>query len=304
MTETPRTPESHPVFTEDTPTPPTGFQNPLFVPQPQPQPRKARKGTAILVGAAVLAAVVGGGAGAFATFAATAAPSTVSSTVSNSTTGTTASNTTAGSVSAVAAAGLPVVVQIANQQGLGSGVIISSDGLILTNNHVVASGGTFTVTFNDGSKAQATVVGTDPTTDLAVVKAQGVSGLKTAVFGDSSQVKVGDQVVAIGSPEGLQGTVTTGIVSALNRTVTAGDQQGSNPYSNSGSSSTTYKGAIQTDASINPGNSGGPLFNLQGQVIGINSSIYSTSDGSIGLGFAIPGNTAKSVAQNLVANGN
>ena len=304
MTETPRTPEPQPVFTDNTPTPPTGFQNPLFVPpQPQPQPRKARKGTAVLVGAAVLAAVVGGGTGAWIT-SATASPSTVSSTVSNSTTGTTASNNTAGSVSAVAAAGLPVVVQISNQQGLGSGVVISSDGLILTNNHVVSTGGTFTVTFNDGSKHQATVVGTDPTTDLAVLKVQGVSGLKTAVFADSSQVKVGDQVVAIGSPEGLQGTVTTGIVSALNRTVTAGDSQGSNPYSQGSSSSTTYKGAIQTDASINPGNSGGPLFNLQGQVIGINSSIYSTTDGSIGLGFAIPSNTAKSVAQQLVANGN
>jgi putative serine protease PepD len=299
MTETPRSPEP-PVFTDDTPTPPAGFQNPLFVPPP-PQPRKARKGTAVLVGAAVLAAVVGGGTGAWITTS-VAAPSTVVGSASGSTTGTPTANTTGGSVSAVAASGLPVVVQISNQQGLGSGVVISSDGLILTNNHVVSSGGTFTVTFNDGSKAKATVVGTDPSTDLAVVKAQGVSGLKTAVFADSSQVKVGDQVVAIGSPEGLQGTVTTGIVSALNRTVTASDNQGGNPYAPS--SKTTYKGAIQTDAAINPGNSGGALFNLQGQVIGINSSIYSTTDGSIGLGFAIPSNTAKSVAQRLVANGN
>ena len=298
MTETPRSPESA-VFTDDTPTPPTGFPNPLFVP-PQPQ-RKPRRGTAVLVGAAVLAAVVGGGTGAWVTTS-VASPSTVASSVSGSTTGTTASNTTAGTVSSVAAAGLPVVVKISNSQGLGSGVIISSDGLILTNNHVVSTGGPFTVTFNDGSTAKATVVGTDPTTDLAVVKAQGVSGLKAAVFGDSSQVKVGDQVVAIGAPEGLQGTVTSGIVSALNRTVSASDNQGGNPYAPS--SKTTYKGAIQTDASINPGNSGGPLFNLQGQVIGINSSIYSTTDGSIGLGFAIPSDTARSVAQKLVANGN
>ncbi|GAA3430913.1 S1C family serine protease [Kutzneria kofuensis] len=301
MTETPRTQES-PVFTDDTPTPPTGFQNPLFVP-PQPQPpRRARKGTAALVGAAVLAAVVGGGTGAWVTSSVTA-PSTVSSSVSGTASGTPAANNTAsGNVSSVAAAGLPVVVKISNSQGLGSGVIISSDGLILTNNHVVATGGPFTVTFNDGSKATAAVVGTDPSTDLAVIKAQGVSGLKTAVFADSSTVKVGDQVVAIGAPEGLQGTVTSGIVSALNRTVTAGSDNSGNPYAPSGK--TTYKGAIQTDASINPGNSGGPLFNMQGQVIGINSSIYSPTDGSIGLGFAIPSNTAKSVAQQLVANGN
>jgi putative serine protease PepD len=303
MTETPRTPE-HPVFTDDTPTPPTGFQNPLFVP-PQPQPpRKARKGTAVLVGAAVLAAVVGGGAGAWITTS-VASPSTVVSSVSNSTTGTTASNTTAsGTIASVAAGGLPVVVQISNSQGLGSGVVISSDGLVLTNNHVVAGGGSFTVTFNDGSKHSASVVGTDPAHDLAVVKVQGVSGLKTAVFGDSSQVKIGDQVVAIGSPEGLQGTVTSGVVSALNRTISAGGNNQS-PYSRSGSSAaTTYQGMIQTDAPINPGNSGGALFNAQGQVIGINSAIYSPTDGSIGIGFAIPSNTAKSVAQQLVANGN
>src|SRR4051794_1785799 len=193
MTETPRTPEPAAVFTDNTPTPPTGFQNPLFVP-PQPQPpRKSRKGTAVLVGAAVLAAVVGGGTGAWITSSASA-PSTVVSSLSGSTTGTpAANNTAAGSIGSVAAARLPVVVQIANQQDIGSGVVISSDGLILTNNHVVASGGSFTVTFNDGTKHAATVVGTDPSTDLAVLKVQGVSGLKTAVFADSSQVKVGDQ---------------------------------------------------------------------------------------------------------------
>jgi putative serine protease PepD len=192
-------------------------------------------------------------------------------------------------------------------------VIISSDGLILTNNHVVASGGTFTVTFNDGSKAQATVVGTDPTTDLAVVKAQGVSGLKTAVFGDSSQVKVGDQVVAIGSPEGLQGTVTTGIVSALNRNLSdigQGQQQQQSPFnrtSNQSSDSPSYT-AIQTDASINQGNSGGALVDAQGNVIGINSALYSPtasangSAGSVGIGFAIPINDAKKIVDQIVNN--
>jgi putative serine protease PepD len=257
----------------------------------------------VLVGAAVLAAVVGGGTGAYVTGTLTA-QSTVVNALSSSATATPASNSAAGSVTSVASAGLPVIVQISNSQGLGSGVIISSDGEILTNNHVIAAGGSFTVTFNDGSTAKATVIGADPTTDLAVIKAQGVSGLKTAVLGNSSTVKVGDQVVAIGSPEGLQGTVTSGIVSALNRKVTASGNQGGNPYSQSSSSQTTYTGAIQTDASINPGNSGGALFNLQGQVIGINSSIYSTTDGSIGLGFAIPINQAKAVAQQLIASAN
>jgi len=304
MTETPRSPEpTAAVFTDDTPTPPTGFQNPLFMP-PQPQPpRKSRKGTAMLVGAAVMAAVVGGGTGAWITSSA-ATPSTVVSSVGGSTTGSPAANNTAtGSISSVAATGLPVVVQISNQQDIGSGVVISSDGQILTNNHVVSSGGSFTVTFNDGTKHPATVVGTDPSTDLAVLKVQGVSGLKTAVFADSSQVKVGDQVVAIGSPEGLQGTVTSGVVSALNRNISAGDSNQS-PYAQSGASQTNYKGVIQTDAPINPGNSGGALFNMQGQVIGINSAIYSPNKGSVGLGFAIPSNTAKSVAQQLIAGAN
>jgi putative serine protease PepD len=300
MTETPRSPESA-VFTDDTPTPPTGFQNPLFVPQP-PQPRKARKGTAVLVGAAVLAAVVGGGTGAWITTS-VASPSTVVSSLNTPATGTPASNNNAGTVSSVAASGLPTVVQIANQQDIGSGVVISSDGLVLTNNHVVSSGGTFTVTFNDGSRHQATIVGADPTTDLAVLKVQGVSGLKTVTFADSSQVKVGDQVVAIGSPEGLQGTVTSGVVSALNRSISAGDQNGS-PYTQQGGTQTSYQGMIQTDAPINPGNSGGALFNMQGQLIGINTAIYSPSKGSIGIGFAISSNQAKSVAQKLVANGN
>ena len=302
MTETPNRPE----FSDNTPTPPTGFQNPLFVPQPPPEqkPRRQRRGIALLAAAAVAAAAVGGTAGAFLTTSLTAQSSVASSLSSSSTNATPASNNTGGSVTSVAQAGLPVVVQISNQTGLGSGVIISSNGEILTNNHVISSGGQLTVTFNDGSKAKATVIGTDPTTDLAVIKAQGVSGLKVAQLGDSSKVKVGDQVVAIGSPEGLQGTVTSGIVSALNRKVTASDNNGGNPYSQSASSQVTYNGAIQTDAPINPGNSGGALLNMQGQVIGINSSIYSTSDGSIGLGFAIPINQAKQVAQKLIAGGN
>jgi putative serine protease PepD len=162
---------------------------------------------------------------------------------------------------------------------------------------------------NDGRTFDATVVGTDPASDLAVLQLKGASGLTAATLGDSSSVKVGDEVVAVGSPGGLQGTVTSGIVSALNRDVNVGEEQQSpNPYTrngNGGGETTSYK-AIQTDASINQGNSGGPLVNKDGQVIGINSAIYSpvsTADGkagSVGIGFAIPINTAKTVINQIV----
>ena len=197
-----------------------------------------------------------------------------------------------GSVEQVASSVLPSVVKInvvgAQAAGSGSGIILSSDGEILTNNHVVevaTDGGSISVNFNDGSAARARIIGTDPLTDLAVIKAEGVSGLTPATLGRSGNVDVGENVVAIGSPFGLQATVTSGIVSALNRPVSVGE-------SPSGGNDTTYP-AIQTDAAINPGNSGGPLVNMSGEVIGINSSIRTASSqmsegGSIGLGFAIP----------------
>jgi putative serine protease PepD len=201
---------------------------------------------------------------------------------------------------------LPSVVKInvrgAQEQGSGSGIIISSDGEILTNNHVVAvagQGGEISVNFNDGSAKKATVVGTDPLTDLAVIKVDGVSGLKPASIGRSNQIQVGENVVAIGSPFGLEATVTSGIVSALNRPVSIADESGQS------SQSTTYP-AIQTDAAINPGNSGGPLVDMDGDVIGINSSIRTASSGSdaqggsIGLGFAIPIQNVWPVVQQLV----
>jgi putative serine protease PepD len=206
-------------------------------------------------------------------------------------------------VAGVAARVLPSVVQVnvvsAQGQGLGSGVVLTSDGRILTNNHVVAGAQQVTVTLSDGRTVDATVVGGDASSDLAVVQASGVSGLTPATFGDSDQVKIGDEVVAIGSPEGLQGTVTSGIVSALDRTVTVpGTSTGRR-----GSSTVSYQ-AIQTDASINPGNSGGPLVNAAGEVVGINSAIYSpTSDsgqaGSVGIGFAIPSDQARQVVDQL-----
>ena len=210
------------------------------------------------------------------------------------------------SVEAVARSVLPSVVKInvkgQQGEGSGSGIVISSDGEILTNNHVVqvaGQGGEISVNFNDGSAKKATVVGTDPLTDLAVIKAEGVSGLQPASIGKSTQVQVGENVVAIGSPFGLQATVTSGIVSALNRPVSVGSESGTSGQD------TTYP-AIQTDAAINPGNSGGPLVDLNGDVIGINSSIRtassgldSSSGGSIGLGFAIPIDQVWPVVQQL-----
>ena len=197
-----------------------------------------------------------------------------------------------GSVEAVAAKVLPSVVEIdvsgADGAGSGSGIILTDDGQILTNNHVVelaGDDGTLTVSFNDGTRADATILGTDPLTDTALIQATDVSGLTPATIGTSGDLAVGQGVVAIGSPFGLESTVTSGIVSALDRPVDVGsDGQGN---------STVYP-AIQTDAAINPGNSGGALTDLNGNVVGINASIRTASSssesesGSIGLGFAIP----------------
>src|SRR5690606_8161238 len=198
----------------------------------------------------------------------------------------------------------------AGQTG-GSGVILTEDGLILTNNHVVSSagsGGQVTVKFSDGLTAPATVKGTDPSTDVAVLQAEGVSGLRKATLGDSDRIRVGDPVLAIGSPLGLEGSVTAGIVSALNRTLTVGGEERRLPPGwggeRQGGAPTTIGGAIQTDAAINPGNSGGALVNAAGQVIGINTAIATAgSQGNIGVGFAIPINTAKRIADQLAESG-
>jgi putative serine protease PepD len=183
-----------------------------------------------------------------------------------------------------------VKIEVSSAQGAGSGsgIVLSSDGQILTNNHVVEAAGdsgSIRVSFNDGSSAPAKILGTDPLTDTAVIQAEDVDGLTPITIGKSSDLQVGEGVVAIGSPFGLESTVTTGIVSALDRPVDVGsDSQGN---------STTYP-AIQTDAAINPGNSGGPLVDMNGHLVGINSSIRTSSSssteqgGSIGLGFAIP----------------
>ena len=195
-----------------------------------------------------------------------------------------------GTVEKVAQSVLPSVVKVnvasSSGAGSGSGIVLSEDGKILTNNHVVAGAGedgSITVNFNDGTTKRATVIGTDPLTDVAVIQAEDVSDLTPAPLGKSGDLKVGQTVVAVGSPFGLNATVTTGIVSALNRPVSVVDPArrpespfGGSPETQGQDLSTTYP-AIQTDAAINPGNSGGPLVDMSGRVVGINSSIRTAS---------------------------
>ncbi len=215
---------------------------------------------------------------------------------------------------AVAAAVTPSVVSIdvTTQQGsgAGSGVVFDGQGHILTNNHVVGDAtapGAITVTLADGSTYGATIVGTDPSTDLAVIKLSGIpAGLTPITLGDSEALKVGDPTMAVGNPLGLSGTVTTGIVSALNRPVSTGS---ANPQSGQSTGDTVVTNAIQTSAAINPGNSGGALVNAKGELIGINSSIAQlgatngSQSGNIGIGFAIPVKEAKSIADQLIKTG-
>lgn len=282
--------------------------------------RRAGRPVALLAAAAIVAAVVGGGTAALTATLTDDNGGAGASTV----TGTTVSQSSKGTVAGVAAAVSPAIVEIqassGSGQSTGSGVVITSDGEIITNNHVVSGAQTVKVQLSTGKTYTADVVGTSPDKDLALIKLQGASGLKTAALGDSDSVKVGDEVVAIGSPEGLTGTVTSGIVSALDRDVTVSKEQdqqqqqqggggGQWPFEfggqqfngDTGSSTTTYK-AIQTDASLNPGNSGGALINMNGEIIGINSAMFSASGsnggdsssaGSVGLGFSIPVNTVK-----------
>jgi putative serine protease PepD len=267
-------------------------------------PQKSRRGrrVATVVALAVLAGAAGfGGAAAYDGLHDDGGTTTVSSLDTGKTTKT---STPSGAVEKVASKVLPSVVQInvkgSSEAGSGTGIIISSDGEILTNNHVVevaGSSGSITVAFNDGTNTTAKIIGTDPVTDMAVIKAAGKSGLTPATLGSSGDLKVGQEVVAIGSPFGLESTVTSGIISALNRPVTS-TSEGSNDKT-----PTTFP-AVQTDAAINPGNSGGPLVDLDGNVVAINSAIRSGSSGeagSIGLGFAIPIDLAKSVSKQLLA---
>jgi putative serine protease PepD len=226
----------------------------------------------------------------------------------------------AGSIEQVAAKVVPSVAQLqtdlSNRTEQGSGIILTADGLIMTNAHVVSAavdadrtgpGGAHALaTFADGRTVPFRVVALDETSDIAVVQAQGASGLTPITLGSSGDLRVGQQVVAVGSPLGLGGTVTTGIISALDRPVST--IAGSAHLAGS-AHQITATDAIQTDAAINPGNSGGALVNADGQLIGMNSAIATVGDspdsqsGSIGLGFAIPVNQAKRIADELIATG-
>ena len=285
------------------------------------QPAKPRR-LAELVIVAVLAAVLA----STGTYAVTRIDDTASPAGQARTSATTSAapvvqaNASAPNWSVTAAAVSPSVVAITVTSGQGggqgSGVIFDTKGHILTNNHVVAAGGQgsqISVTLNDKRTYDATVVGTDPTTDLAVIKLTNAPGdLKAIALGDANALKVGDPVMAVGNPLGLAGTVTTGIVSALNRPVTTSDQQQGDPFGQQQSAGEpVVTNAIQTSAAINPGNSGGALVNAGGQLIGINSAIASlgssggssSQSGNIGIGFAIPVNEARSIADQLITSG-
>jgi putative serine protease PepD len=288
--------------------PPTNFVAPPV--NPSPAPRKSdRRGLGVLgtiVVSALTAVIVGGVAGLGGYL--------IGSNGDQSSTGTSnvvelpkidgVADLNSTDVAAIAEAVLPSVVSIlidaGGNSGSGSGFIVQSDGYILTNNHVAApaaNGGELTVVFEDGEKVLAKIVGRNSSYDLAVLKVD-KTGLPAAVLGDSSAVRVGEVAIAIGAPLGLNGTVTSGIISSLDRPVTAG-----------GSGELAFINAIQTDAAINPGNSGGPLLDGSGRVIGINSAIATLAGGiggetgSIGLGFAIPINTAKRIVEELISTG-
>ncbi|MFF0588742.1 S1C family serine protease [Streptomyces sp. NPDC003781] len=277
--------------------------------QPAPKPGRGRGG--LVAGVLIAALVAGGLGGGLGYTLAKNNDEGGSTTVSASDTGGSVKRD-AGTVAGVAAKALPSTVTIQaegsnGEGGTGTGFVFDKEGHIVTNNHVVAEavdGGKLSATFPDGKKYDAEVVGHAQGYDVAVIKLENApSDLNPLPLGDSDKVAVGDSTIAIGAPFGLSNTVTTGIISAKNRPVASSD--------GSADSKASYMSALQTDASINPGNSGGPLLDAQGNVIGINSAIQSTSNGgfgtgqagSIGLGFAIPVNQAKFVAQQLIKTG-
>lgn len=278
--------------------------DPHLMPQTAPS-RRGRLGARAVsaVVALGLLAGAGGGVAAYALLDARDSGRPADAALPEPAAGTTQVQRPEGSVAAIAAAALPSVVsiEVRARQGVatGSGMILKADGYILTNNHVVAeaaAGADVTVTFSDGHEQPARLVGATPDYDLAVIRVD-ERGLEPLVLGDSDDVVVGDSVLAVGSPLGLEATVTTGIVSALHRPVKAGE-----------AAEAAFIDAIQTDAAINPGNSGGPLVNSTGEVIGINSAIAqgpgtAAATGNIGLGFAIPSNQARHTAEQLIETG-
>ena len=272
---------------------------------PARAPRTFGLGTvaAVTVATALVAGGVGGAIGARVE---DHKPATNSTTSLGTTSGTVIERAP-GSIAAIARKVLPSVVSIKvvapTGSGTGSGWVVNDDGYLITNNHVVADaadGGTITVNFADGATEPGRIVGRAETLDLAVLKVSDLHGAKALPLGDSQQIAVGDPVIAIGSPLGLAGTVTSGIVSAVHRAVDTGDANGDPGAA---------LDAIQTDAAINPGNSGGPLVDSGGRVIGVNSAIASLGSGfggqsgSIGVGFAIPINTVRAAGEQIIRTG-
>jgi putative serine protease PepD len=321
----------------------TGAFGPAAQHQPSSSAPKRRPTAALLVATLAIGALIGGaaGAGSYALIDGSGTPVASSSNGSQSVTINDTTSVTR--TSAVAAKASPSVVTIAVQgddgAGTGSGVILSKDGYVLTNNHVITLDGqnakpTIQVTANDGKIYSAKIVGTDPVYDLAVIKLDDASGLEPMEFGDPNKLNVGDVAIAIGAPLGLAGTVTDGIVSALNRSITVAssavpEESGSDSDSNTDKPSNPFGfqlpgqeqsqtqaqssislAVIQTDASINPGNSGGALLDSDGKLIGINVAIASagsgssdSQSGSIGVGFAIPSDTAERIAKEIIKDG-
>jgi putative serine protease PepD len=303
------------------PTAPPAGAAPVGSSAPPSPSRRGRRAVGILAAAGLVAASAAGGA-LLAVNLDDNDTGTATTSLSASPASGSQDNAPTEPLSQAAAAVLPSVVSITFQSNLGagegSGVIISSDGQILTNNHVVAQaadGGDLSVTFSDGSNADARILGRDPATDLAVIQAEDVDGLTPAKLGSSADLHVGDTVLAIGSPLGLEGSVSSGIVSALDRSITLANDVPESPFGNNGEPQSTPSAvidAIQTDAAINPGNSGGALINTDGEVVGINTAIaslagsgagFGSQGGNIGVGFAIPIDSARSIAEQLVEKG-
>jgi putative serine protease PepD len=249
-------------------------------------PRRAAGGVVIL--ALVAGGGTAGGVLAERYLISPPAAATSSTTAATNATATTDADPLAAVASRVSPSIVTVTVDSGQESALGSGVVIGANGLILTNNHVISSDGTVSVRLSTGRTVPATVVATDTAHDLALVQATGLTGLTPVTFGTDASVAVGDTVLAFGAPLGLTGTVTSGIVSALNRSVDTGTEK--------------LTGLVQTDASINEGNSGGALVDTSGNVIGINVAIATAGEqdsGSVGLGFAIPAGTVTSVIHQL-----
>ncbi|NNJ03024.1 PDZ domain-containing protein [Streptomyces sp. PKU-MA01144] len=306
------------------PASPAGYPQGAWLPPPPPAspwgghasaPQGPRKRSGGLIASVLVAALVAGGVGGGVGYWAAERNDGGASTTVAAGDAPSGFKREPGTVAAVAGKALPSVVTIEaasgrgqGEAGTGTGFVYDKEGHILTNNHVVASaadGGTLSATFSDGKEYEAEVVGRAQGYDVAVLKLRDApAGLTPLPLGNSDQVAVGDSTIAIGAPFGLSNTVTTGIISAKNRPVASGDGSGGR---------NSYMSALQTDASINPGNSGGPLLDARGAVIGINSAIQSAGGGngfgqqsqagSIGLGFAIPINQAKNVAEQLISTG-